>query len=170
MLHQLCRNDFASPERPPRTGRALAGWFLLSMAAAAIGAAFSPGEWYRTLQKPPWTPPDSLFGPVWSILYGMMSVAAWLVWQQGGWRAQKRPLTLYVAQLALNAAWTPLFFGLRSPSAAFIDILLLWLAISATLRAFWRVSRPAALLLLPYWAWVGFAAALNAALWRLNSI
>jgi tryptophan-rich sensory protein len=98
----------------------------------------------------------------------MMAVAAWLVWRHGGWAAQRRPLGLFLAQLALNAAWTPLFFGLHWPGVAFFEIVLLWLAIAATIAAFRPVSRAAMGLLMPYLAWVSFAAALNFTLWRLN--
>jgi len=152
-----------------RLARALAGWLVLSFSAASLGAFFMPGEWYATLKKPSWNPPDWIFGPVWSALYTMMAVAAWLVWQRGGFVAQRRPLTLFLVQLALNAVWTPLFFGLHRPGLAFAEIVILWLAIAATLAAFRPVSRPAAWLLVPYLAWVSFAAVLNFTLWRLNS-
>lgn len=146
----------------------LFGWLLLCFAAAAGGAMFMPGEWYAALNKPTWNPPSWIFGPVWSTLYLMMAVAAWLVWQRGGIAAQRRALGLFLTQLALNALWTPLFFGLRQPGLAFAEILLLWLAILATLLAFRRVNRVAAWLLVPYLAWVSFAAVLNGTLWRLN--
>ena len=152
-----------------RLARALAGWLVLSFSAASLGAFFMPGEWYATLKKPSWNPPGWIFGPVWSALYTMMAVAAWLVWKRGGFAAQRRPLTLFLVQLALNAAWTPLFFGLHRPGLAFAEIVMLWLAIAATLAAFRPVSRPAAWLLVPYLAWVSFAAVLNFTLWRLNS-
>ncbi len=147
----------------------LAGWLGLCFGAAAFGGFFGPGEWYATLKKPAWNPPGWIFGPVWTALYAMMAVAAWLVWQRGGFASQRRPLTLFLVQLALNAAWTPLFFGLHLPGLAFAEILLLWLAIAATLKFFRVVSRAAAWLFAPYLAWVTFAAALNFALWRLNS-
>jgi tryptophan-rich sensory protein len=99
----------------------------------------------------------------------MMALAAWLVWRRGGWTAQRQPLTLFLVQLALNAAWTPLFFGLHWTGAAFGEIVLLWLAIAGTIAAVLPVSRAAAWLLAPYLAWVSFAAVLNAALWRLNT-
>ncbi len=146
----------------------LFGWLLLCFAAAAVGSLFMPGEWYAALNKPAWNPPGWIFGPVWTALYAMMAVAAWLVWQRGGLAGQRRPLGLFLAQLALNALWTPLFFGLRQPGVAFAEILLLWLAILATLLAFRPVSRTAAWLLVPYLAWVSFAAVLNGTLWRLN--
>ena len=106
-----------------------------------------PGEWYAALKKPAWNPPGWVFGPVWTALYTMMAVAAWLVWQRGGFATQRRPLVLFLAQLVLNATWTPLFFGLHRPGVAFAEILLLWLAIAWTLAAFWRVQRAAAWLL-----------------------
>jgi translocator protein len=147
----------------------LCGWLLLCFAAAAPGALFMPGDWYAVLNKPAWNPPGWLFGPVWSALYAMMAVAAWLVWRNGGFAARRGPLGLFLAQLVLNAAWTPLFFGLQRPGVAFAEILLLWLAIAATLAAFRPVSRTAAWLLAPYLAWVTFAAVLNGTLWRLNA-
>ena len=157
----------------PRAGFAraawvLAGWWLLCFATAALGGLFPPGEWYAALKKPPWNPPAWIFGPVWTTLYTMMAVAAWLVWRRGGFAKQRKSLTLFLVQLAINAAWSPLFFRLRSPGSAFADILLLWLAIAATVVAFRRVSAAAMLLLVPYLAWVSFAAVLNFTLWRLN--
>ena len=126
-------------------------------------------EWYTLLRKPSWNPPGWVFGPVWTLLYSMMAVAAWRVWRSGGWSMQRGPLTWFLVQLALNAAWTPLFFGLHRPALAFADIVLLWLAIAMTLAAFLRVHRSAAWLLVPYFAWVNFAAVLNFTLWRMNA-
>ena len=146
----------------------LFGWLLLCFAAAAGGAMFTPGEWYAGINKPAWNPPGWIFGPVWSTLYTMMAVAAWLVWRRGGFAAQRRPLGWFLAQLVLNALWTPLFFGLHQPGLAFAEIILLWLAIAWTIAAFWRVHRTAAWLLTPYLAWVSFAAVLNGTLWSLN--
>lgn len=159
-----------SPSTPSGTRRwlGLAGWLLLSFSAASLGMLFPPGEWYAGLNKPAWNPPNTIFGPMWSLLYTFMAVAAWLVWQCGGWSAQRRPLTLFLVQLALNAAWTPLFFGALLPALAFAEIVLLWLAIGATLLAFFRVHRVAGWLFVPYLAWVSFAAVLNFTLWRLN--
>jgi translocator protein len=147
---------------------ALGGWLVASFSAATLGAFFSPGEWYAALAKPSWNPPAWLFGPVWSALYAMMAVAAWLVWKRGGFLAQRTPLALFLVQLALNAAWSPLFFGLQWPGVAFAEILLLWLAILATLVSFLRVNQVASWLLAPYLAWVSFAAVLNFTLWRMN--
>jgi tryptophan-rich sensory protein len=147
---------------------ALLCWVLLCFAAAAFGGLFMPGEWYASLKKPSWNPPGWVFGPVWTALYTMMAVSAWLAWKRGGWSAQRWGLTLFLVQLALNAAWTPLFFGLRQPGWAFAEIVLLWLAIAATLAAFRPVNRAAAGLLAPYLAWVSFTAVLNFTLWRWN--
>lgn len=156
------------------TGRsilALAGFLLLSFAAGALGGRATypaiPG-WYQSLEKPSWTPPEWLFGPAWTTLYILMGVAAWLVWRYGGWRSQKRPLTLFVVQVVLNALWSILFFGMRNPGLGMAEIVILWLAILATSIAFWRVSRMAGGLMVPYLGWVTFAAALNFAIWRLN--
>ena len=138
--------------------------------AAALGGAFTSGAipgWYAQLSKPAWTPPNQVFGPVWSALYLMMAVAAWLVWRRGG--AIALPLVLFGLQLAFNVAWSGLFFGLHRPGAAFADIIALWGLILATLLTFWRVSAPAGVLMAPYLAWVTFAAALNFSVWRLNS-
>lgn len=127
-----------------------------------------PGAWYASLQKPSWNPPGWLFGPVWTLLYVLMAVAAWQVWRRGGFKANRVPLACFLVQLALNAAWTPLFFGLHQPGWAFVDITLLWLAIVFTLVAFWRAHRVSAWLLAPYLAWVSFASILNFTLWRMN--
>ncbi|MCE9614766.1 MAG: tryptophan-rich sensory protein [Lentisphaerae bacterium] len=147
---------------------ALAGWMILTFCAAATGVFVSTGGWYAELAKPSWNPPGWLFGPVWTLLYAMMAVAAWLVWTRGGWKAQRGPLGLYLAQWALNALWTPLFFGFHRPGLAFAEILVLLLAVVATMIAFRRVRLSAGLLLFPYALWVGFATVLNFTIWRLN--
>jgi benzodiazapine receptor len=140
-------------------------------AAAAVGAMFTspnvPG-WYANLDKPSWTPPSWVFGPVWSLLYLLMGISLWQVWRKTGFRAAAMPLTLFGIQLVLNMAWSGLFFGLRSPGAALVEIVLLWCAILATMIAFRRRSALAGWLMLPYLAWVSFAAALNLAIWNLN--
>ena len=146
---------------------------LAAVFAAAGGAshftARSVAEWYPALAKPAWTPPNAVFAPVWTALYFLMALVAWLVWRKaGGLAAARLPLALFAVQLALNAAWSILFFGLRMPGLAFGELVLLWLAIVATLAAFWRVLPAAGLLLAPYLAWVTFAGALNFAIWRLN--
>ena len=147
---------------------ALLGWIALTFSAALTGILVQPAEYYALLAKPAWSPPAWLFGPVWTLLYLMMAVAAWLVWREGGWREQRGPLALYLVQLALNALWTPVFFGLRQPGLALVVIVLLGAAIVLTGRAFRPVSRLASGLLVPYLVWVVFAAALNFAIWRLN--
>lgn len=150
----------------------LALFVLACLGAAALGAAWtnlSVATWYMDLQKPSWNPPSSLFGPVWTCLYVAMAVAAWLVWREKGFFASRLPLLLFAVQLALNAIWSVLFFGLRAPGLALAEIVLLWIAILATAIAFGRVSTWAAALLVPYLAWVSFAAALNWTLWRMNA-
>jgi benzodiazapine receptor len=144
---------------------------VICFAVAALGgvatAANIPG-WYAGLAKPSWTPPDWVFGPVWSVLYLSMAVAAWLVWRRDGLAGASVPMTLFGVQLALNAAWTWLFFGLHSPAAALVDIVLLWGAIAATTVTFWQRSAAAGILFVPYLTWVGFASVLNFAIWRLD--
>lgn len=152
-----------------RSTLGLLGWVGLCFAAASTGALFPPGEWYVGLTKPSWNPPAWVFAPVWTTLYLMMAVAAWRIWKRGGFGAQRRLLVLFLLQLALNAAWTPLFFGLRRPGLALLEIVFLGLALAATIVAFRPVDRIAAWLLGPYLAWVCFATVLNGALWRLNS-
>lgn len=152
---------------------ALLGFVVLCFAAAGFGALFTtpqtaPGGWYSQIQKPSWTPPSWLFGPVWTALYLMMAVAAWWVWRQGGWAAQRGALSLFLVQLVLNAAWSWLFFGLRSPSLGMGGIVLLWVAILLTILAFFRVSPLAGWLMVPYLLWVSYASALNFTIWRLN--
>ena len=143
-------------------------WILVSMIAGVIGSRFMPGEWYAALAKPTWSPPNWVFGPVWSTLYVMMGIASWLVWRLEGFRAARVALTLFLIQLVLNALWSFLFFGIHEPGIAFAEILVLWLVILATTIAFWMKSRPAGMLLLPYLAWVTFASVLNFELWQLN--
>ena len=138
-------DSIITPTESPSRYPALIGWLLLCFGAATLGSFFSPGDWYT-----------------------MMAVAIWLVWQQGGWGRQRKPMLIFLLQLALNALWSPLFFGLQRPGWAFAEILLLWLAIVATLIAFRSLNRWAMWLLVPYLAWVSFAAVLNFTLWQLN--
>jgi len=147
----------------------LAVWLIVCFAAAGVGSLFTPGEWYVTLRKPAWTPPGYLFGPVWTLLYALMGTAAWLIWTRFGFADARTALTLFIVQLILNAVWSWLFFGLHNPGLAFFELLLLWVAILATVIAFWQKRADAGALLLPYLAWVTFAAVLNFAIWRLNS-
>jgi len=142
------------------------------LGAAGIGSVLTTPSlhpWYATLRKPAWTPPNWLFGPVWTALYLAMAVAAWLVWRQAGFSPARLPLTLFVIQLALNVAWSGIFFRMRLPGAAFLEVVLLWSYILSTAIAFWPVSRMASWLMVPYLTWVTFAAALNAAIWRMNA-
>ena len=146
----------------------LAGFLAICFLAALPGVWFPPGEWYERLKKPAWRPPNRLFAPVWTVLYVMMAIAGWLIWRQAGFVGAGVALAVYALQLVINAAWTPLFFGLRRPDLGLVDIVLLWLSIVATIALFAPISVVAALLLVPYLAWVTFAGALNFALWRLN--
>ena len=147
----------------------LLGFLLLNVAVQAAGAYATFPEiptWYQGLQKPSWNPPPWVFGPVWTSLYIMMAVAAWFAWREVGLRSG--PLRLYFLQLLLNLLWSYLFFWAHSPFLALIDIAILWLAVGATVLAFWRARPLAGVLMLPYWLWVGFAGSLNWAIWRLN--
>ncbi|MBC7369499.1 MAG: tryptophan-rich sensory protein [Undibacterium sp.] len=167
----LSCHRLVTPSASPSASRqtfALAGWLALCFAATGTAAFVSTDGWYAGINKPTWNPPSWVFAPAWTFLYATMAVAAWLVWREGGWRAQGRALGVFVLQWVLNALWTPLFFGLHRPGLALIDILALWLVLGATLMAFWRVRRAAGVLLLPYLAWVTFATALNFMIWRLN--
>jgi tryptophan-rich sensory protein len=153
-----------------KQGLGLAGWLLASFAAAGIGglASVNAAGFYGQLVQPPWAPPAWLFGPVWSVLFILMGVSAWLVWRDHGFQGAGAALKLYLAQLVANALWSWLFFAWRQGAFAFAEIAVLWVLIAATILMFWRLHRLAALLLVPYLAWVSFAAALNFALWRLN--
>ena len=148
----------------------LAGWLLLTFAAAALGALASAraASFYLALARPDWSPPAWLFGPVWTTLYLLMAIAAWRVWCVHGWHGARHALGLYVVQLAANALWTWLFFVWCLGALAFVEILLLWGMIVATILAFWRLQRVAALLLLPYLAWVSFATVLSFTIWQMN--
>ncbi|MDP2471396.1 MAG: TspO/MBR family protein [Candidatus Palauibacterales bacterium] len=147
----------------------LALWLGLALAAGWIGSRFMPGEWYASLAKPAWNPPNAVFAPVWTVLYLFMGVAAWLVWRKAGFSGATVPLALFLLQLVLNSLWSYLFFGLQQPMLAFFEIVVLWIAILATTLGFWKVTPAAGVLLVPYLCWVAFAAALNLQLWRLNA-
>jgi benzodiazapine receptor len=150
---------------------ALAAFLLLCYGVAFTASMVTTpavASWYPGIRKPAWTPPNWLFGPMWTALYTAMAVAAWLVWRRAGWEGARGALTLFFAQLALNWAWSFLFFGARQTGWAAVEIVVLWAAIAATTAAFWPLSRTAGALLLPYLAWVGYAAALNIRIWSLN--
>ena len=164
-------NAVAQTPFPWQQWLALAAFVGAAFAAAGVGSLATtpavPG-WYASLTKPAWTPPNWLFGPVWGLLYVLMAVAAWLVWRERGFSGARLALSLYAAQLALNALWSVIFFGLRRPGAALVEIGFLWAATLATTALFWRVSRPAGWLFVPYLWWVTYAAFLNHAIWRRN--
>jgi benzodiazapine receptor len=126
-------------------------------------------DWYVTLNKPSWTPPGWVFGPVWTVLYLLMGVAAWLIWRERGSADIRPALAAFFVQLALNLLWSILFFGMQDPRLAFWDILLLWIAIAVTVALFWTVRPMAAVLLTPYLAWVTYATVLNYTIWQMNS-
>ena len=147
----------------------LVGFMAICLAVGGTAGYFTVGgvrEWFPTLVKPSFNPPNWIFAPVWTALYIMMGVAAWLVWRQGGDIALA--LWLFFIQLAFNFLWSFLFFNLHRPDLALVDIGLLWISIAATLYTFWQVDIRAGLLLVPYLAWVSFASLLNASIWRLN--
>lgn len=156
---------------PVRSIALLLLFVAVTFTAAWLGSAVTRPAipvWYASLQKPEWTPPSWVFGPVWTLLYLMMAVAAWLVWRSRGWSAGLAPLALFAIQLVLNASWSVIFFGLRSPGLAFAEITILWSMVLATTVAFWLTTTPAGLLMLPYLLWVTFAGVLNFSIWRLN--
>jgi translocator protein len=147
-------------------------FIAVCLGAGSLGAIATTPEidgWYRTLAKPDWNPPDSVFGPVWTTLFILMGIAGWLVWKPAGFKAAAMPLTLFGVQLVLNVAWSWIFFGMHQPGWAFVEIVILWLAIVATTVAFFRSSQIAGWLMVPYLAWVSFAAVLNFTIWRLNA-
>ncbi|ORV44773.1 peripheral-type benzodiazepine receptor [Mycolicibacter engbaekii] len=143
---------------------------VLVGAVSALGGISSAGaaDKYGTLAQPSWAPPSYLFGPVWTVLYVLMAVAAWLVWRTDP-RWSNPAIIVYGVQLALNLAWSPLFFGLGWRGLALVDILVLDIAVAVTIALFWKARRIAAILLLPYLGWILFATALNYSVWSLNS-
>jgi benzodiazapine receptor len=145
-------------------------WLLISFTVAATGAMASiqAAQFYANMLQPAWAPPAWLFGPVWSALYLMMAVAAWLVWRKGGFSAARVALSLFLLQLVLNALWSWLFFAWHLGALAFIDILIMWVFIVLTIITFKTHNKIAAWLLVPYLAWVSFAAVLNFSVWQLN--
>ncbi len=148
----------------------LIGWLVLCFTASAIGAlaSFQARSFYVELTQPTWAPPGWLFGPVWTVLYAMMAVAAWLVWRQGGLKKRLVALSLFLVQLVVNGLWSWLFFAWQMGAASLTNIVVLWILILATIVVFYQTSRVAAGLLVPYILWVSFATALNYAMWQLN--
>lgn len=147
----------------------LLGCFSVAALASFVTNPEIP-HWYASLRKPAWTPPNWLFGPVWTALYAAMAIAVWIIWRRAGWEGSNGALWLFVVQLALNLAWSFIFFKFHNPRWAFIEIVALWIAIAATVVKFAAISRASAMLLAPYLAWVTYAAALNFAIWRMNDI
>jgi benzodiazapine receptor len=158
-------------QKQSRHALALIGWLTLCFAVAGISGAFSAKAiptWYASLVKPSFNPPNQVFGPVWTVLYAMMAVSVWMVWKSPASRSRTRALVLFCVQLALNFTWSSIFFVGHQIGAALVEIVLLWLAILATMVVFLAVRRDAAWLMIPYLAWVSFAGFLNWAIWKLN--
>lgn len=159
-------------ERPwLRKAAALGAFAGMTAGAALLGASAMRGatdDWYDGLRKPRFTPPKAVFGPVWSGLYALIALSGYRVWKAPRSRPRRAALGLWGAQLVLNAAWTPLFFGLRRPLAALVDLVALTGTASAYAAVARKVDRPAAIMMLPYLGWLGFAGVLNEEIWRLN--
>jgi translocator protein len=164
------------PDHKSRTGYStIAGllfWISLCYFTAWLGAQVSPGiapvEWYESIVKPSWNPPNWLFGPVWSALYTMMGIAAWIVWKDYGFSGAKKAITLFLIQLILNGLWSQIFFGMQEIGWAFIEILFLLTAIIATTILFFEKNKIAGWFMVPYLLWVSFASVLNGTIWWLN--
>jgi len=149
----------------------LVGWMGVCFAVAGISGRWTAGEipgWYRTLVRPSFAPPNWVFGPVWTLLYTLMAIAAWRVWLSAPSPQRTWGLALFVAQLGLNFAWSWIFFRKHAIGTALAEVVVLWAAIGATTLVFARVAPPAAWLMAPYWAWVTFASVLNGGFWRVN--
>ena len=146
------------------------GCLTVSFSAAAIGglASASAGTFYKVLNQPEWAPPAWLFAPAWTVLYFLMALSVWIIWRSFGFQRARIALSLFVSQLVLNAIWSWLFFVWHQGALAFYEILVLWGLILGTIKSFWRLNRVAGMLLLPYLAWVTFAAVLAFTLWQLN--
>ena len=158
----------------PSNFQSACGLFIsiaVCLGIGGLGAALTTPEidgWYRTIAKPSWNPPDAVFGPVWTTLYLMMAIAAWLVWRQAGFKTSKIALILFSSQLVLNLAWSLIFFRMHAMGFAFFELVALWVLIAFTMIAFLQHSRLAGVLMGPYLAWVSFAGVLNFAIWQLN--
>ncbi len=149
----------------------LIAFILLCFLAAAVGSFFTQSSlksWYLTIKKPSWNPSNKVFAPVWTILFLMMAIAAWMIWMRQPHGLFTQAMIFFLIQLLLNIGWSAVFFGLRRPGLAFLEIILLWIFIALTLSSFWNIYWLAGALLLPYLLWVSFAAVLNFCIWRLN--
>ena len=166
MLPMRMRMPATSPIAGSRP--ALVIWLAIAFLPAVIGMRTPPDDWFRALRAPPLNPPGWLFAPVWTLLYASIGIAAWLLWRRAPWAQARAPWVAFAAQLALNAAWTPLFFARHRPDVALACILALDLAIAACIVSWSRHRRSAAMLLVPYALWVAFATYLNAGFWWLN--
>ncbi len=149
----------------PRQIAMLIAFVLVTAAVSAFGAVFRPGPWYAALTKPSWNPPNWVFGPVWTILYIMIAIAGWLAWRAEGFG---RAVTIWTAALVVNGLWSWLFFGRQMIGLALVDIVVLLGLIAAFIATTWTSARTAALLFIPYFAWVAYASTLNGAIWMLN--
>ena len=158
------KNDFF------KNAGSLGVWVLLCFITGAIGAIASvdANEFYASLSQPSWAPPASVFGPVWSMLFLLMAVSAWLIWLRGGIKAHIRAFKVFIAQLVLNALWSWVFFAWHQGGWALLNVVLLWALIVATMISFYRIRPLAAYLLVPYLVWISFATILNYSLWQLN--
>lgn len=151
----------------------LAVFIVICLAAGFVASVFtstSVDSWFVALEKPVWNPPNWLFGIVWTLIYVLMAISGWLVWNIRDQPKTKRLLVIFGIQLVLNMAWSAIFFGLQQPSWAFFEIIILWILIGEYIILGWPVSRRAVILFIPYWLWVGYATALNFAIWEYNSI
>ncbi len=148
---------------------ALLGFIAANTVAASSGAFFRPDQWYAALTKPSWTPPNWLFPPAWMVLYAVIAYAGWRVWYLAGFDGALLALVFYAIQLVLNGMWSWLFFGLRRPDLAFIEVVFLWLSVVGMIVTFHPIDPLSSSLMIVYLAWVSFAAALNFAVWRLNA-
>ena len=158
----------------PKVGRDLVGFFtfiILCLAVSGIGGAITASSvdtWYQTLEKPPFNPPDWVFAPVWTAIYILMGIAAWLVWRRGSFQVTGKAFVVFALQLGLNLTWSFLFFGLQLIDLALVEIVILLFTIITNTIIFWRLDRLAGLLFVPYAAWVAFATVLNSSIWLIN--
>lgn len=152
----------------PEFSLSLFVFIAIVFAAAMTGAYFRPGKWYAALEKPPWTPPDWAFPVVWTVLYGMIAAAGWIVWSAPGMSVASLPVLLWGLQIVFNALWSPVFFGLKRMDLGMVVVSGMWLSIAACIVVFARIDLVAAGLMVPYLVWVSVAAALNLSVWRRN--